>query len=256
MTASALVGGGPAAPGERAYPTLDGLRLLAATAVVITHTGFATGHYTSDAFGGLLARLEIGVPVFFVLSGFLLTRPYVLAGVHGIAGPRTRAYLWRRALRILPAYWLVVGAALLLLPGNDGASPVTWLRHLTLTQMYTPGWFADGLNPTWSLCTEAAFYLLLPVLGAGLVRLVRARPERPRGALVAIGAAVLVGPVWTWCTAAAGVTALPYRLWLPEYAGWFATGMALALVTVVDPTWRPARAARDLAAGLPTCWVA
>src|SRR3954471_10836988 len=103
MTASALVDGGPAARVERAYPTLDGLRLLAATAVVITHTGFATGHYTSDAFGGLLARLEIGVPVFFVLSGFLLTRPYVLAGVHGIAGPRTRAYLWRRTLRILPA---------------------------------------------------------------------------------------------------------------------------------------------------------
>src|SRR3954471_15371202 len=64
MTASALVDGGPAARVERAYPTLDGLRLLAATAVVITHTGFATGHYTSDAFGGLLARLEIGVPVF------------------------------------------------------------------------------------------------------------------------------------------------------------------------------------------------
>src|SRR3954467_15895453 len=135
MTASALVDGGPAARVERAYPTLDGLRLLAATAVVITHTGFATGHYTSDAFGGLLARLEIGVPVFFVLSGFLLTRPYVLAAGRGLAGPRTRASLWRRALRILPRPRLVVTAALLLLPGSDGASPVTWLRHLTLPQM-------------------------------------------------------------------------------------------------------------------------
>lgn len=256
MTASALVDGGPAARVERAYPTLDGLRLLAATAVVITHTGFATGHYTSDAFGGLLARLEIGVPVFFVLSGFLLTRPYVLAGVHGIAGPRTRAYLWRRALRILPAYWLVVAAALLLLPGNDGASPVTWLRHLTLTQMYTPGWFADGLNPTWSLCTEVSFYLVLPAAGAGLARLVRERPDRPRGALVALGAAALVGPVWTACFAAAGATPLPFRLWLPGYAGWFATGMALAVLTVAEPTWRPARVARDLAGSLPTCWLA
>src|SRR3954462_10470235 len=271
MTASALVDGGPAARVERAYPTLDGLRLLAATAVVITHTGFATGHYTSDAFGGLLARLEIGVPVFFVLSGFLLTRPYVLAGVHCTAGPRTRAYLWRRALRILPAYWLVGAAALLLLPGNDGASPVTWLRHLTLTQMYTPGWFADGLNPTWSLCTEVSFYLVLPAAGAGLARLVRGRadrargalvapggggPDGPRGALVALGAAVLVGPVWTAWFAAAGPTPRPFRLWLPGYAGWFATGMALPWPTVAEPTWRRARVAGDAAGSLPTCWLA
>ena len=62
MTASALVDGGPAARVERAYPTLDGLRLLAATAVVITHTGFATGHYTSDAFGGLVKNAQAGGP--------------------------------------------------------------------------------------------------------------------------------------------------------------------------------------------------
>src|SRR3954447_16972229 len=255
MTASALLDGGPVARTERAYPALDGLRLLAATAVVLTHTGFATGYYVSDL-GPLLGRLEIGVPIFFVLSGFLLTRPFLLASARGHRGPRPASYLWRRALRIFPAYWLVVAAALLWLPGNADATAVTWLRHLTLTQLYTPGWFAVGLNPTWSLCTEAAFYLLLPVIGLGLARLMRARPGRPRGVLVALGVAMVVGPVWTWCTTAAGATALPYRLWLPEYAGWFATGMALALATVVDPSWLPARLARELASSLSTCWVA
>jgi peptidoglycan/LPS O-acetylase OafA/YrhL len=255
MTASALLDGGPVARTERAYPALDGLRLLAATAVVFTHTGFATGYYVSDL-GPLLGRLEIGVPIFFVLSGFLLTRPFLQAGVRGVRGPGTASYLWRRALRILPAYWLVVAAALLVLPGNAGAGPVTWLRHLTLTQLYTPGWFAAGLNPTWSLCTEAAFYLLLPLVGAGLARLARSRPERPRGVLVVLGLAVVVGAFWTAYTAAAGATALPYRLWLPEYAGWFATGIALALFTVADPAWGPARTARELASSLPTCWLA
>jgi peptidoglycan/LPS O-acetylase OafA/YrhL len=255
MTASALLDGGSVARTERAYPALDGLRLLAATAVVLTHTGFATGYYVS-ALGPLLGRLEIGVPIFFVLSGFLLTRPFLTAGVRGVRGPRTASYLWRRALRILPAYWLVVAAALLVLPANRGAGPVTWLRHLTLTQLYTPGWFAAGLNPTWSLCTEAAFYLLLPLIGAGLARLVRARPQRPGGVLIALGSAVVAGAVWTAYTAGAGVTALPYRLWLPEYAGWFATGIALALFTVVDPSWGPARVARELASSLPTCWIA
>lgn len=255
MTASALLDGGPVARTERAYPALDGLRLLAATAVVLTHTGFATGYYVSDL-GPLLGRLEIGVPIFFVLSGFLLSRPYLSAGARGLPCPRPASYLWRRALRILPAYWLVVAAALLFLPPNAGADPITWVRHLTLTQLYTPGWFAVGLNPTWSLCTEAAFYVLLPLVGPGLARLVRNRPRFPGGVLVALAAAVLVGPVWTWYTAAAGATALPYRLWLPEYAGWFATGIGLALVTVADPAWRPARIARELASSLPTCWVA
>jgi peptidoglycan/LPS O-acetylase OafA/YrhL len=255
MTASAVLDGGPVARTERAFPCLDGLRLVAASAVVLTHTGFSTGNYATGL-GGLLGRMEIGVPIFFVLSGFLLTRPYLQAGARGGRAPRFVSYLWRRALRILPAYWLVVAAALLLLPGNADAGPVTWLRHLTLTQLYTPGWFAVGLNPTWSLCTEAAFYLVLPLAGVGLARLVRARPDRPRGALVALGIAAVVGPVRTFYFAGAGATWLPFRLWLPGYAAWFAAGMALALLTVADPSWRPARVARELGASLPTCWVA
>jgi peptidoglycan/LPS O-acetylase OafA/YrhL len=255
MTASAVLDGGPVARTERAYPALDGLRLLAATAVVFTHTGFATGDYLSGL-GRLLGRLEIGVPVFFVLSGFLLSRPYLSAAARGVPGPRPAAYLWRRALRILPVYWLVVVVALLVLPANAGASPVTWLRHLTLTQLYTPGWIAAGLNPTWSLCTEASFYLLLPLAGAGLARLVRGRPDRPRGALLALAAAALVGPAWTAWTAVIGGTTPPINLWLPSFAGWFATGIALALCTVADPAWRPAAVLRELAGSLPTCWLA
>jgi peptidoglycan/LPS O-acetylase OafA/YrhL len=229
--------------------------LLAATAVVLTHTGFATGDYLSGL-GRLLGRLEIGVPIFFVLSGFLLSRPYLAAGARGVRGPRPAAYLWRRALRILPAYWLVVVTALLLLPANADAGPVTWLRHLTLTQLYTPGWIAAGLNPTWSLCTEASFYLVLPVAGAGLARLVRRRPDRPRGALVALGIAALIGPAWTAYAELIGGTSPPINLWLPSFAGWFATGMALALVTVADPGWRPAAVLRELGGSLPTCWLA
>jgi peptidoglycan/LPS O-acetylase OafA/YrhL len=196
------------------------------------------------------------VAIFFVLSGFLLSRPLFLAAVRRRPPPRAAAYLWRRALRILPAYWLTVAAALLLLPGNRGAGPVTWMRHLALTQSYDSGWFGAGLNHTWSLVTEVAFYLVLPVAGAGLVRLSRTCPERPARLLAALGAATLAGLAWLWVVTAAAPLPVPMNLWLPGFAGWFAAGMAFAALTVADASWRPVRILHALGSSPATCWAA
>jgi peptidoglycan/LPS O-acetylase OafA/YrhL len=254
VTASAAIEGGPAARTERGFPCLDGARAVAATAVVGTHAAFWAGDQTQDAVGRVFNRLDVGVPIFFVLSGFLLARPIFRAAGEGRPGPRTAAYLWRRAVRILPAYWLTVVAALLLLPDNAEAGPAVWLRQLTLGQMYAPGGFAAGLSHTWSLGTEVAFYLVLPLAGAGLVRLARRTPHRPGRVLAALAGAAVLGAVWVaWIWAARPVTA-PLEQWLPAFVGWFGAGMALAVLSVADPGWRPARAARELAAGLGTCW--
>ncbi|MGY1714457.1 acyltransferase family protein [Geodermatophilus sp. SYSU D01106] len=254
MTASAALEGGPAARTERAFPALDGLRALAATAVVLTHAAFATGDHTSSALGRVLAHLDVGVPVFFVLAGFLLSRPFLLAAAEGRPAPRAVPYLWRRALRILPAYWITVAAALLLLPGNDGAGPATWVRHLLLVQVYDDGGFAAGLTHTWSLCTEVAFYLVLPLAAGGLVRLGRRDPGRPWPVLAALGGVALLGLAWLVAVWTAQRTFVPTDLWLPAFSGWFAGGVALAALTVADPGWRPVRIARELAGGLGTCW--
>src|ERR1700712_380344 len=231
----------PPAPVERSYPALDGLRAVAATAVVTTHVAFWTGSYTPDLLGHALGRLDVGVAVFFVLSGFLLARPLFLAAVQRGPPPRAAAYLWRRALRILPAYWLTVAAALVLLPANRGAGPVTWIRHLALAQSYDSGWFGAGLTHTWSLVTEVAFYLVLPVAGAGLVRLSRSCPERPTTMLAALGAVTLGGLGWLWVVTAAAPLPVPLNLWLPGFAGWFAVGMAFAALSVGDPGWGPVK---------------
>jgi len=241
------------AAGER-FPCLDGARAVAATAVLLTHVAFFTGALGDGAVGRVLARLDIGVPVFFVLSGFLLARPFLAAAVDARPAPGLRAYLWRRAVRILPLYWLVVVVALLALPGNAGAGAGVWARHLLLVQIYTADGFADGLSHTWSLATEASFYLLLPVLALGLAALVRGRDGRPRGALVALAVAGVVGPAWVGLAWALPTTFVPVHLWLPGALSWFGGGVLLALLTVADPGWRPVRWAQELAAAPGTCW--
>ncbi len=256
MTASAVLDGGPAAESERAFPALDGARIIAATAVLVSHVGFWTGTSSSDNGIGssVLAHLDVGVAVFFVLSGFLLFRPFPLAATRGHAAPDARAYLWRRALRILPPYWLAVFAAILFLPANADADAGTLLRHLALVQIYDDEGSAVGLDQTWSLCTEVAFYAVLPLLAALLVRLSRNRARRPWPAMLALGGLAVAGPLYIYAVRTWPWDFYPTQLWLPGYAGWFAGGMALALLTVADPDWRPVRAARALGSHLSLCW--
>lgn len=256
MTASPAIEGGPEARSERSFACLDGLRALAATAVVVTHVGFWTGNYTPDVVGRVLARCDVGVPIFFVLSGFLLSRPFFLASVRGRPGPRPAAYLWRRGLRILPAYWLTVAAAFLLLPGNRGLGFGDWVRYLGLLQAYSTKHFAEGLSNTWSLTTEVAFYVVLLPVGAVLMRLSGSHPQRPRRALLLLVAGAVAGLLWLGWARAAGPFPVPVDMWLPGFAGWFGAGMALAALSVADRAWWPVRLAHSLGSSLATCWAA
>ena len=241
-----------------AFPGLDAVRALGATAVLATHVAFQTGRSVRGPLSGTLARFDIGVALFFALSGFLLFRPFALAAVADRSRwPRTGDYLKRRALRILPAYWLAVTACLLLLPANAKLrGGPTWWRHLTLTQVYTPGLQRHGLTQMWSLCTEVAFYLLLPLLA--VVVLGRRGTAAGRRPLVVLGlvASVSVG-WWIVATRTTWVDVHTAGQWLPGYLDWFAGGMALALVQVrltmgSGAAWMHALA--DLARSTGTCW--
>jgi peptidoglycan/LPS O-acetylase OafA/YrhL len=243
---------------RRVFPGLDAVRAVGATAVLATHVAFQTGRSVRGPLSGSLARLDIGVALFFVLSGFLLFRPFVLAAVTDRSRwPGTRDYLWRRGLRILPAYWLAVAACLLLLSSNAGMrGPDTWIRHLTLTQIYSPGLQRYGLTQTWSLCTEVAFYLLLPALAVLVLgRRGPATSRRPL-AVLAIVASISVG--WQVLTTDTAWLSLHNAgQWLPGYLDWFAGGMALALVQVrleadVASGWMAQL--ETLARSTATCW--
>lgn len=245
---SSTVSAPPPAPPR--LPALDALRAAGAAAVVAVHVGFATGFTGASQWGGMIARLDVGVAVFFVLSGFLLFRPFAYALAHGARRPGVGGYLWRRALRILPAYWLTVAVCLLVLPGNAGASWSEWLRYATFTQFYGRGHLHDALGHTWSLTVEAAFYLLLPLLAV----LALGRTWRPRRtvALLCAGGAVLTGG-WLAAMAAGRLDMGLHTTWFPAFASWFAGGMVLATLHVAAEPGRRSLVA-ELAKAPLTCW--
>ncbi len=95
----------PPAGNER-FPLVDGLRAIAALSVVVYHVGLVSG--LNEGGGGAhyaFQRLNVGVTLFFVISGFLLYRPYVNARLRGTPRPTARQFFRRRLLRIVPAYW-------------------------------------------------------------------------------------------------------------------------------------------------------
>jgi peptidoglycan/LPS O-acetylase OafA/YrhL len=243
------------APALHRLPALDAVRVIGALAVVGHHVGFATGVNTGGGpWSGWFARLDVGVAVFFVLSGFLLWRPHAHARTTATAAPGAGRYLWRRAMRILPAYWVTVVVCLLVLPRNDDARYGDWVRHLTLTQIYTPDHLKHGLSQTWSLATEVAFYVLLPLLPLVLLR-GRRRTGRP---LLILGAGLAVTVAWVVLMGADVLSLSLHTMWLPAYGLWFAAGMALATVHVAlrndyGLRWR---FLDDLGGAPLACWTA
>lgn len=210
--------------------------------VLATHVAFQTGEVSHGQLGRGLARLDIGVALFFVLSGFLLGRPWFTSAMAGRPQVGTRRYLVRRAARILPAYWAVL--AVVLLTTGKGSDLRTSLSNALLTQDFT-GSLIPGFTQTWSLCTEVSFYLVLPLAAPFLGRLAARSTLAAWGVLSSSVALSLA-----WIALAVGGH-LPPRAagWLPGHLSWFAAGLALALLDQVRRT-DPDSAVAVLAAAL------
>ncbi len=163
---------------SRAYfPELESLRGLAILLVFLYHadgillSGAATAPTTGVAPSlpvALVRAGHTGVSLFFVLSGFLLSLPF-LAAMAGEPRVAIGNFYRRRALRILPLYWLVVVAATLLNTLATGSSAPLVAGAAALVFLNTLIDFGPALWPYsiawWSLATEVQFYLLLPLLG-------------------------------------------------------------------------------------------
>ena len=243
-----------------AFPALDSIRGAAALAVLLTHVAFATGATSDGAIGAVLARLDYGVALFFLLSGFLLTRPWLMAAA--LATPRVsiRVYAVRRFARIIPLYWLVLAVVLIAVPANQGMSPQNIALNGLLLQIYPADALPHALTQAWSLATEASFYAALPLLAPLLVLAARPRGSawRPRRPVVMIALFIIAGLVFIAVVRAPG-SPLPSQagFWLPYSIGWFALGMLLSVLDVSNRSsgLRRVRAALiPLSTHLGTSW--
>lgn len=249
--------------GHPRFPLFDPLRGLAAVAILVVHVGIFTGGFDAwymRPFG----KFDIGVPVFFLLSGFLLYRAMLARRVLGLKGQRLRDYARNRAFRILPLYWLVLFVAAIV-PGTEGAFSSNWWVYFGLLMNYpiyepigacATNPFDCGIPPAWSLGLELFFYATLPLIAlliAGLTRLV-GRQHWVGVALGSIGVAALVS-----FQIQSGIPTTDLAHWLffspLGRAWWFGLGMGLAVLSVrAQQRGEPGPGIRWLASRPFTCW--
>ncbi|MGI3783806.1 MAG: acyltransferase family protein [Janthinobacterium lividum] len=160
-------------------PEVDGLRFVAIAAVIVFHLALNLASrnpadYAYPVPGSALQATirtgELGVQLFFILSGLVLALPF--ARHHLLGGPRVglRAYVLRRLTRLEPPYVVVMIGCFLLLVVVHGRSPGALLPHLLASLGYVHDlvYGRDSLinNVAWSLEVEIQFYVLVPWLTA------------------------------------------------------------------------------------------
>ncbi len=160
-------------------PYLDGVRALAVLAIVFLHTWGNFGEPAWRLFGHdvtfIPANSRLGVDLFFLLSGFLLARPWFRSEAEGTARPHLKTFWRRRLYRIVPAYYLSLIVVLLLFvpTGPISQASITgeiglWNlgAHALFLHSYVPlssGFLYGSNDAWWSLSVEMTWYLVLPL---------------------------------------------------------------------------------------------
>jgi peptidoglycan/LPS O-acetylase OafA/YrhL len=212
------------------FPLFDSLRAIAALSVLLFHAAFVSRVSTSDSvLRPYVSHLDVGVTVFFMISGFLLYRPFVRARLYREEPLHVGAYAWRRFLRIAPAYWVALTAIAVWFGFSEvfpfGGEPL----YYAFGQIYSGTKSLFGIPQAWTLCVEVTFYALLP-LWALAMRRMSVRWELV--ALALMWGASLAYKVWALRhRSPSDLNGAPYLETLPNYLDQFSIGMALAVLT-------------------------
>ncbi len=187
-------------------PEIDGLRFIAIITVVIFHFHFLfvkeignevvldineTGVFTA---GWWLIRLDLGVKVFFGISGFILSIPFFKFYRFGGKKVDIKSYFIRRLTRLEPPFLLAVTGFLLVHVLILNESLVRMIPHYIATIFYLHTIIYNEysiINPvTWSLETEVQFYILIPLLAYLIL------PIQRRGIVLLLGLLIFFGSIF------------------------------------------------------------
>ena len=248
----------------RFIPEIDGLRFVAIGSVFVYHLGgyvAAKAHapFRSDPSEGLLADIlihgNLGVQLFFAISGFILALPFASHHLRGTAAVGLRPYFMRRLTRLEPPYIvsMLLFFALRVIYVGDSAEALTPHLGASLAYVhnlvYGAGSVINGV--AWSLEVEVQFYILVPALAA--VFAIRDRGARRLTIVGLIGLAIAL----QWVLIPPDAARI--RLTVLNHIQFFLVGFLLADVYLSDWKAAPARSARwDLVtlAGWPTLLLA
>lgn len=238
---------------------IDGLRTIAILSVVAYHAEGNFSHYTQGRIGSgmwdaalvtLLRAGEYGVPLFFVISGFVLAVPFAEHWLLGAKPVDLRKYFLRRITRLEPPYFLSMLVFFLAFSLRDGKFD-SWPHLLaSLTYLHSAIYHAPSevLVVAWSLEVEVQFYILAPL--ACFIFCIRSAWLRR---LILCSAIVFL-------SAAYGVAKPIQGLFLNSQASYFLTGLLLADYMISRPGHAagsvPTRPRQDLLAAqlLPYVW--
>lgn len=255
----------PAPSWGRRLAGVEGLRAAAALSVLAYHVGLMA---SDEVHAGPIGRVILpvlgqGLPLFFVLSGFLLFRPFAVSILRGRELPSFRRYARNRVLRIYPAYLLIFCVTSLIMgcvylvgsthgfgPDNIGrlTDPAKFIANALLAHMFFPQFVMSGLPVAWSLTAEITFYVAVPVMALLAAILVKRGAPKALALAAAPAALIAIGlGISFWGHAAASNldytqrvdfafgqtwTAVLLRSFLGQ-ADLFGYGIAAALVVVL-----------------------
>jgi len=185
---------------------LDGLRGIAVLLVVLSHLSNLEVH--AIPLFDFRGTGKYGVYLFFVLSAFLLTRPFVAADRQIAEWGIWRRYAIRRVLRILPLYWLVLATnwfftEIIPTQAFPTLSTELWKQHM---------WMQAGKGLYWTIPVEFEYYLVIPVFALA-VRAARGN----LWAVTALVVAVIAASSWLWPASETPQNSLNLGYYLPVF---------------------------------------
>jgi peptidoglycan/LPS O-acetylase OafA/YrhL len=233
--------------GSSWIPEIDGLRFIAILLVVLFHLS-AEVVAKSDVplamqpwYSGLFAffgRGDIGVRIFFVISGFILGRPFARHYLLGHARPSLSSYYLRRLTRLEPPYLINISVCAIAIALYGHVSLRTVFPPFAASAVYLHGFFFQGtqfINPVaWTLEMEVQFYLLVPLLT--LIFLPRSRWLRRS----LLGAVCIALPAILELFVFGKISGTsPFWATIGWWLQYFLAGMLLSDIYVTEiPSWR------------------